>query len=606
MNCQIIKLQANSPAVLSYSETTVPYVAPSVKPSLFAMLKFRNISLLRRIYVWGLGVITRVAYGPDLRAAASPENGLNLDKARIQRINSELELGPKVWQKELLDSSSRVVNGSGNEPFRLDDVGFFIADGVQAIVGDTLTACFTAEPPDPWNFLTRNIPPGQWQITPYNTLLWLVGIWARYCVFLPMRAMAIMTGIITFCVGWPLAACMPGAQRKRVARQWLLRYLSSVVVMSWSGYVKFHGKRPEKRPNQIYVANHTSLIDLFILNKDYNFSCIGQRHGGLAGALQNLLMTAQDHVWFDREEGSDRKAVQRLLREHVFDGTKEPMLVFPEGTCTNSEYCVMFKKGSFELGAEVHPIAMRYRRRFGDPFWNSQATSFPRHLYDLMTSWAVVCDVYYMEPQKIREGETAVQFANRVKLLICERAGLISINWDGFLKRHRISPKFLDSRQRVLASIITKRLNGYLPRPLSSSVLAGSDASYNQTNANGQEGTSAGGMDSLGFEKPLLRVSGASNPTRGSSLYRDVLTLRRRRSGTTAGHGERTSVTNSGTQDQRTPRTVCNSRVVRFAKSALHDTIRWALGIGLFVIAAVVTNRFVPTSWKQWVRNGFS
>lgn len=570
------------------------------------MLKFRNISLLRRIYVWGLGVITRVAYGPDLRAAASPENGLYLDMARIQRINSELELGPKVWKKEFVESSSRVVDGDGNQSFRLDDVGFFISDGVQAIVADTLTACFTTDPPDPWNFLTRNIPPGRWQMTPYNTLLWLVGIWARYCIFLPVRVLAILIGLVSFILGYPLAGWMPGVQRKRAARQWLLRYLSSVVVMSWSGYIKFHGKRPEKRPNQIYVANHTSLIDLFILNKDYNFSCIGQRHGGLAGALQTLLLTAQDHVWFDRDEGSDRKAVQRLLREHVHDGTKEPMLVFPEGTCTNSEYCVMFKKGSFELGAEVHPIAMRYRRRYGDPFWNSQTTSFPRHLCDLMTSWAVVCDVYYMEPQQIREGETAVQFANRIKQLISERAGLISMNWDGFLKRHRISSKFLDARQRVLASIITRRLSGDLPRPQSSVLLAGSDASYNQTNANGQENTSAGGMDSLGFEKPLLRAAGASNQAKSSSLYREVLTLRRRRGSATAVPGERAGADEGGARDQRAPRRTRNNNVIRFAESALRNAIRWALGIGLLVIAAMVTNRFVPMSWKQWLRNGFS
>eukprot|EP00177_Eucheuma_denticulatum_P004352 GFKZ01007908.1.p1 GENE.GFKZ01007908.1~~GFKZ01007908.1.p1 ORF type:complete len:571 (+),score=48.53 GFKZ01007908.1:245-1957(+) len=570
------------------------------------MLKFRNISFLRRIYVWCLGVITHVAYGPDIRAAASPENAPPFDNSRIARINSELEHGPHLWQKDYLDRTPRVAQSNSDDAFRLDDIAAPLTEGIHAIAGDTLTACFSAEPPDPWNFLTRNIPPGRWRMSAYNSLLWLVGVWARYCVFLPVRVLALIIGVGLFVMAWPLAAWVPGKARKRLMRQWLLRYLSSVVVLSWSGYVKFHGKRPEKRANQIYVANHTSLIDLFLLNKDYNFSCIGQRHSGLAGVLQDLLMTAQDHIWFDREEGNDRRVVQRLIQEHVRDENKEPMLVFPEGTCTNSAYCIMFKKGSFELGADVYPIAMRYRRRFGDPFWNSQTTSFPRHLYELMTSWAVVCDVFYMKPQRIRENETSVQFANRVRALICERAGLTSINWDGFLKRHRISDKFVDSRQRALASIITRRLSGNLPRPLSCSVLASGDDTLNQTNATGNDASGDSGMDSLGFEKPLLREGEQVSLSR-NSLYRDVLTLRRRRAGGTECRSTSTNAA-GGMHDGENYREggLRNSRVAKFAENALRDTIRWALGIGLFVMAAMVTNRMMPVSWKQWLTSGFS
>lgn len=550
------------------------------------MLKFRNISFLRRIYVWGLSVITRIAYGPD-RGAPPPESD-QPDASRIRRINSELEFGPHAWQNSFLESSGHVSSPHRQNAFQLDDITSFISDGVEAIAGDTLTRCFTAEPPHPWNFLTRNIPPGRWQMTPYQSLLWIVGIWARYCVFLPLRITVLIIGLSLFCVGWPLAWLVPNANGKCFARQFLLRYLASVFVSSWSGYVKFHGQRPQKRPNQIYVANHTSLIDVFVLNKDYNFSCIGQRHGGLPGILQDLLIQAQDHVWFDREEGGDRKGVQRLLREHVADGDKEPMLVFPEGTCTSSEYCVMFKKGSFELGAAVHPIAMKYHRRFGDPFWNSQTTSFPRHLFDLLTSWAVVCDVYYLEPQTIRPGESSIQFANRVKLLICERAGLISVNWDGFLKRHRISPKFLDSRQRALATIITRRMNGELPRSVSSSVLAGIDGGLPQLQSlNGANGL--GGMDTLGYEKPLRmqgREADTKNVSRGS-LCRDVL-LRRRR----------------GAEVQERPQ--FSTKVSRFVAKAVRDTIRWMLGIGLLVGAAVLTSRFMPMSWKEALRSGLS
>ena len=39
--------------------------------------------------------------------------------------------------------------------------------------------------------------------------------------------------------------------------------------------------------------------------------------------------------------------------------------------------------------------------------------SFTMHLLQLMTSWAVVCDVWYLEPQNLKPGETPIEFAER-------------------------------------------------------------------------------------------------------------------------------------------------------------------------------------------------
>jgi len=48
--------------------------------------------------------------------------------------------------------------------------------------------------------------------------------------------------------------------------------------------------------------------------------------------------------------------------------------------------------------------------------WHRQ--SFTMHLMRLMTSWAVVCDVWYLEPQTIKAGETPIEFSERYVLLI--------------------------------------------------------------------------------------------------------------------------------------------------------------------------------------------
>ena len=52
---------------------------------------------------------------------------------------------------------------------------------------------------------------------------------------------------------------------------------------------------------------------------------------------------------------------------------------------------------------------------FVDAYWHSRKQGFLGHVYRLMTSWAMVVDVYYLEAQKIRPGEDPVEFASRVK-----------------------------------------------------------------------------------------------------------------------------------------------------------------------------------------------
>ena len=39
---------------------------------------------------------------------------------------------------------------------------------------------------------------------------------------------------------------------------------------------------------------------------------------------------------------------------------------------------------------------------FSDPYWNSAEQNLLTYIVMLMTSWAVVCDIYYLEPTKIR------------------------------------------------------------------------------------------------------------------------------------------------------------------------------------------------------------
>ncbi|KAK9755640.1 hypothetical protein RND81_01G040300 [Saponaria officinalis] len=211
------------------------------------------------------------------------------------------------------------------------------------------------------------------------------------------------------------------------------------------------------RSKQVFVANHTSMIDFVVLEQMTAFAVIMQKQRGWVGLLQTTILESVGCIWFNRSEEKDRVIVAKKLREHVHGSDNSPLLIFPEGTCVNNEYIIMFKNGVFELGCAVCPVAIKYNRIFADAYWNSRNHSFTMHLLQLMASWAVVCDVWYLEPQTLRPGETSIQFAERVRDMIAQRAGLKIVPWDGLLKYSRPSPRLTERKQKSFAESILAR-----------------------------------------------------------------------------------------------------------------------------------------------------
>lgn len=176
----------------------------------------------------------------------------------------------------------------------------------------------------------------------------------------------------------------------------LHRILSRV----FSAIITFHNRENRAKPGSICVANHTSPIDVIILSTDNVYSMIGQTHGGFTGMMQKAFSRASKHIWFDRSESKDRSLVAHRMREHIKDKKNQPILIFPEGTCINNTSVMMFKKGCFEIGAKIYPVAIKYDLRFGDAFWNSSKHTMLQYLILMMTSWAIVVDVFYLPPME--------------------------------------------------------------------------------------------------------------------------------------------------------------------------------------------------------------
>lgn len=172
------------------------------------------------------------------------------------------------------------------------------------------------------------------------------------------------------------------------------------------------------------------------------------------GIVQRAMVRSCPHVWFERSEMKDRHLVTKRLKDHVNDKKKLPILIFPEGTCINNTSVMMFKKGSFEIGGTIYPVAIKYDLKFGDAFWNSSKYSMVSYLLRMMTSWAIVCNVWYLPAMHQQDGEDAVQFANRVKSAIAHQGGLVDLQWDGGLKRAKVKDTFKEQEQKKYSSMV--------------------------------------------------------------------------------------------------------------------------------------------------------
>ncbi|KAG6795071.1 glycerol-3-phosphate acyltransferase 4 isoform X1 [Apis mellifera caucasica] len=263
---------------------------------------------------------------------------------------------------------------------------------------------------------------------------------------------SILSTQTTFSLVMWLTACtaVVGYVPEGSFKRWLNYKVSimcfGVLSSALSSVITYHN--PENRPIRgICVANHTSPIDVLVLMCDNCYSLIGQRHGGFLGILQRALARASPHIWFERCEVKDREAVTKRLKKHISDPTNPPILIFPEGTCINNTSVMQFKKGSFEVGGVIYPVAIKYDPRFGDAFWNSSRYSMIQYLYMTMSSWAIVCDVWYLPPMYRNEGESAIDFANRVKSVIARQGGLVDLQWDGQLKRTKPKKEWREKQQ---------------------------------------------------------------------------------------------------------------------------------------------------------------
>ncbi|XP_058821423.1 glycerol-3-phosphate acyltransferase 3 isoform X1 [Topomyia yanbarensis] len=372
----------------------------------------------------------------------------------ISRVES-LILVPDVNSTRSKNRESDPEDENDSFEFNLSNCLDYVKSGIEAIIEDEVTSRFEAEELKNWNLLTRTNRHYEfisWRLT----IIWVIGFFIRYVILMPSRVFICFIGVVYCVVGFAIVGIIPKRNLRLKANEYVFKHTFRIICRSLSAVIRFHNKEYKPKNCGFCVANHTTPIDIAILSTDHSYSLIGQRHGGFLGVLQRALARASPHIWFERAEAKDRMAVAKRLKEHVSDPNNPPILIFPEGTCINNTSVMQFKKGSFEVGGVIYPVAIKYDARFGDAFWNSSRYSMMQYLYMMMTSWAIVCDVWYLPSMTRGENESAINFANRVKSVIAKQGGLVDLVWDGQLKRMKPKKEWKEKQQEEFS----KRLKG--------------------------------------------------------------------------------------------------------------------------------------------------
>jgi lysophosphatidylcholine acyltransferase/lyso-PAF acetyltransferase len=160
-------------------------------------------------------------------------------------------------------------------------------------------------------------------------------------------------------------------------------------------FFKATGAAPDERDmcqTPIIVANHMCYLDGVVLAAAFKCPKIVAMAGSRKVPVVGKLMQEMETIFVERSNGDSRQATLDAIKEHcsAWEPKSRPLLIFPEGTTSNGEGLLEFKKGAFISGVPVRPVILVYTGQ-----WDPASTTYR----DMGKG-----------PQKVTDAEWAAQF----------------------------------------------------------------------------------------------------------------------------------------------------------------------------------------------------
>eukprot|EP00127_Corallochytrium_limacisporum_P003099 Clim_evm28s146 gene=Clim_evmTU28s146 len=197
-----------------------------------------------------------------------------------------------------------------------------------------------------------------------------------------------------------------GSEQKAAVREmpdplpkWRFRILqlTQYIARCIAFFFGFHHIQVVGKPDpkaRIFVGNHRNFMDVFLILG--NVTCMA------VSAAENLhipmvghFLRATSSICLDRADPNAKKHSAEMIKKMCAIGKYPPLLVFPEGTCTNGSCLLQFKAGAFLPGLPVQPFLVTYDNKFSDLGW-TVGSSLPWMIYRSMTQFHNYCKIEFL------------------------------------------------------------------------------------------------------------------------------------------------------------------------------------------------------------------
>ncbi|KAK5971018.1 PlsC domain-containing protein [Trichostrongylus colubriformis] len=331
-----------------------------------------------------------------------------------------------------------------------------IHSGIEAIVQDNLSTAFYASPTYSETLL-RSSPLPHWTKT--QKAVFYFTLFFRFGFLFPTRLCLLLLSFVFFA-----GAAFVAVNKRLTDREktWVGIVYCKLFCSAMGVVATYRNKRFRPRGAGVAISNHLSPNDVQLLfagtphGSSHGFVITGQKHTGIIGSLETLTEKVCPTFWVERKSADGRKQFLTEVIKKAKLGA--PVLLFPEGYCSNSTQVLQFRKAVFEEGIKIYPIAIKQNSRFGDVFWYED--TFNVYLLRVMCSWATPITVTYLPPMTRRSKETNIEFAARAQTAISDVLGARAGEFGGLMWYSKTEQRrLLKLQQEVCAMALITHLH---------------------------------------------------------------------------------------------------------------------------------------------------
>ncbi|CAI4223848.1 unnamed protein product [Auanema sp. JU1783] len=338
----------------------------------------------------------------------------------------------------------------------LDASIHLLSNGIQSILQDDISRPFLSAPAQGWWLLSWPTY-FYYEPIPYQLIsFYILGFVFRWFFLFPVRFALLLTSVI-----W-IVACGLICSIFTPAQSTVMYFgitFARLFNASTGLVTRSHNDENRAQTPGIAVSNHLSANDIMVLYGDCfydgkGYTVTGQSHKGFIETLQKFGSNLTPTLWLNREDQHQRSNFQKKVMDYSSQPSVYPVLLFPEGYCSNNDTILQFRKAVFTGEVPIYPIALLQNARVGDAFWKED-TYIP-YMLRVMSSWATSYDITYLQPMIKKPSEDPADFAARVQSAVGCSIAKDVLPYDGGLKRQKDRLKYRSKVQTALFESLMK------------------------------------------------------------------------------------------------------------------------------------------------------